>query len=379
MIYFDNAATTLQKPACVARAVAEAIGAIGNSARGAHGASLGAARTVYSVREQLASLFGCPRADHVVFTQNSTMALNIALSGLFSPADHIITTCCEHNSVLRPIYRLMENGVQASFLPADGKGRLDYGAFSREIRPNTRAIVCMHASNLTGNLFDIARIGRLAHEHGLLFIVDASQTAGVFPIDMEKDNIDVLCFTGHKSLHGPQGTGGLCVMPDVEIRPFAVGGTGVQTYSRTQPQSYPTRLEAGTLNGCGIAGLGAALSWLEETGMQTIRAHEQALTRRFYEAVRDICGVTVYGDWDTWPRAPICALNIGNLDSGEVADRLSEEFDIAVRAGAHCAPRLHEALGTTEQGAVRFSFGFFNTEQEIDAAIAAIRQIAEDV
>ena len=377
MIYLDNAATTLQKPACVAQAVLEAMGTLGNCARGAYGASLGAARTVYTVREQLARLFGCPRADHVIFTQNSTHALNIALSGLFSPGDHIITTDCEHNSVLRPVFRLQAQGVQASFVPADRQGRLDYDAFARLIRPNTRAIVCVHASNLTGNLFDIERIGRIAHEHGLLFVVDASQTAGVFGLDMARQHIDVVCFTGHKSLYGPQGTGGMCVRPGVEIRPFAVGGTGVQTYLPTQPAQYPTRLEAGTLNGHGIAGLGAALSWLEETGMANICAHEQALLRRFYDGVRNIPGVTVYGDWDTWPRAPVCALNICGLDSGEVADALAEDFDIAVRPGAHCAPRLHMALGTKDTGAVRFSFGFFNTEDETDTAIGALERIAE--
>lgn len=377
MIYLDNAATTLQKPACVAQAVLEAMGTLGNCARGAYGASLGAARTVYAVREQLARLFGCPRADHVIFTQNSTHALNIALSGLFSPGDHIITTDCEHNSVLRPVFRLQAQGVQASFVPADRQGRLDYDAFARLIRPNTRAIVCVHASNLTGNLFDIERIGRIAHEHGLLFVVDASQTAGVFGLDMARQHIDVVCFTGHKSLYGPQGTGGMCVRPGVEIRPFAVGGTGVQTYLPTQPAQYPTRLEAGTLNGHGIAGLGAALSWLEETGMANICAHEQALLRRFYDGVRKIPGVTVYGDWDTWPRAPVCALNIRGLDSGEVADALAEDFDIAVRPGAHCAPRLHTALGTKDTGAVRFSFGFFNTEDETDTAIGAVERIAE--
>ncbi len=377
MIYLDNAATTLQKPACVAQAVLEAMGTLGNCARGAYGASLGAARTVYTVREQLARLFGCPRADHVIFTQNSTHALNIALSGLLSPGDHIITTDCEHNSVLRPVFRLQAQGVQASFVPADRQGRLDYDAFARLIRPNTRAIVCVHASNLTGNLFDIERIGRIAHEHGVLFVVDASQTAGVFGLDMARQHIDVVCFTGHKSLYGPQGTGGMCVRPGVEIRPFAVGGTGVQTYLPTQPAQYPTRLEAGTLNGHGIAGLGAALSWLEETGVANICAHEQALLRRFYDGVRSIPGVTVYGDWDTWPRAPVCALNIRGLDSGEVADALAEDFDIAVRPGAHCAPRLHMALGTKDTGAVRFSFGFFNTEDETDTAIGAVERIAE--
>ena len=377
LIYLDNAATTLQKPACVAQAVLEAMGTLGNCARGAYGASLGAARTVYAVREQLAQLFGCARADHVVFTQNSTHALNIALSGLFSSGDHIITTDCEHNSVLRPVYRLQSQGVEVSFVPADRQGRLDYGAFAALIRPNTRAIVCTHASNLTGNLFDIERIGRIAHENGLLFIVDASQTAGVFDINMERQHVDVLCFTGHKSLYGPQGTGGLCIRPGVEIRPLTVGGTGVQTYLRAQPEQYPTRLEAGTLNGHGVAGLGAALSWLRQTGLENIRAHEQALLRRFYDGVRQISGVTVYGDWDTWPRAAICALCVEGYDSGEVADLLAGEYDIAVRPGAHCAPRLHEALGTRQTGAVRFSFSFFNTEDEINTAIGAVERIAE--
>ena len=377
LIYFDNAATTVQKPVCVAQAVADAVGTLGNCSRGAYGASLGASRAVYTVREQLAALFHCPRADHVIFTQNSTYALNIALSGLFQPGDHIITTDCEHNSVLRPVYRLMEQGVSVSFVPADRQGRLDYGAFEALIRPNTRAIVCMHASNLTGNLFDIEMVGHIAHEHGIMCIVDASQTAGVFDINMQRQHIDVLCFTGHKGLYGPQGTGGLCLQPGVEVRPFAVGGTGVQTYLPTQPAQYPARLEAGTLNAHGIAGLGAALSWLGKTGIDTIRAHEQVLVRRFYDGVRKIPGVTVYGDWDRWPRAAICALNIAGLDSGEAADLLAEEYDIAVRPGAHCAPLLHEALGTKDTGAVRFSFGFFNTEEEINTAIQAVERIAE--
>lgn len=378
MIYLDNAATTLQKPACVAQAVVQAMQTLGNCARGAYGASLGAARTIYSVREQLARLFGCERAEQVIFTQNSTHALNIALSGLFSPGEHVISTDCEHNSVLRPLYRLQQQGVAVSFVPADPLGRLRLEDFERLIRPQTRAIVCTHASNLTGNLFDIEAIGRLAHAHGLLFVVDASQTAGVFPIDMQRQHIDVLCFTGHKGLYGPQGTGGLCVRPGVQLRPLCVGGTGVQTYLQTQPEQYPTHLEAGTLNGHGIAGLGAALSWLEQTGLDTIAAHEQALLRRFYAGVRRIPGVQVYGDFERQPRAAICALNVQGLDSAQTADILAEEFDIAVRPGAHCAPRLHMALGTKDTGAVRFSFGYFNTEQEIDAALEAVERIAEE-
>ena len=257
----------------------------------------------------------------------------------------------------------------------DRQGRISYDELARRVRPGTRAVVCTHASNLTGNALDIARIGAIAHGRGALFIVDASQSAGVLPIDMETQHIDVLCFTGHKSLMGPQGTGGLCVREGVAIRPWKVGGTGVQTYSPTQPPQMPTVLEAGTLNGHGIAGLSAALDFLRETGIDTIRAHEDALARRFYEGVSGIPGVTVYGDF-TGPRTAVVSLNIRDLDSGEVSDTLSEVYGIATRPGAHCAPRLHRALGTETQGAVRFSFGWFNTAEETDAAIWAVREIA---
>ena len=277
--------------------------------------------------------------------------------------------------MLRPLYRL--EGVEVDFLPADRRGCIDYDDFRRLLRPNTRGIICTHGSNLTGNLLDIRAIGRFAKEHGLLLVVDASQTAGVFDIDMEAMGIDVVCFTGHKSLLGPQGTGGLCIAPGVDIRPFKVGGTGVQTYLPQQPPQYPTRLEAGTLNGHGIAGLSAALDYLEETGLETIRSHEQALARQFYEGVSAIPGVTVYGDFTTWDRAPVVSLNIRDYDSSQVSDVLAEQFSIATRPGAHCAPRLHRALGTMAQGAVRFSFGWFNTEEETQAAIAAVRSVAE--
>lgn len=374
MIYLDNAATTLRKPPCVIDAVVRAMTTLGNSGRSAHEESLTASRIIYDAREAAAALFGCPRADHVAFTANSTEALNIAIGGLFSPGDHVISTDCEHNSVLRPLYRL--EGVDVSFVPADRLGRVRYDDFAALIRPNTRAIVCTHASNLTGNLLDIGRIGRLAHERGLLFVVDASQTAGAAELDMERQNIDVLCFTGHKSLMGPQGTGGLCVRPGVEIRPFKVGGTGVQTYLPQQPREYPTRLEAGTLNGHGIAGLMAAMDYIRSVGRETIRSHELALARRFYEGAANTPGVTVYGDFSSWDRAPIVTLNIRDYDSSQVSDVLAQDYGIATRAGAHCAPRLHRALGTEERGAVRFSFGWMNTEEETDAALAAVREIA---
>ncbi len=378
MIYLDNAATTRAKPPAVAAAVLEALSSYGNCGRGGHEGALSAARTVYGVREKLAALLGCPRADHVCFTPNSTLALNIAIGGLLNPGDHVISTDLEHNSVLRPLYRLREQGVLVDFVPADRRGRLDYGAFAKLLRPETRAVACTHASNLTGDLVDIQWVGRFAREHGLLFILDASQTAGVLPVNMAAQGMDVVCFTGHKSLMGPQGTGGLCVREGLDIRPFAVGGTGVRSYSEAQPPEYPTRLEAGTLNSHGLAGLGAALDFLAETGPEAVHAHEDALARRFYRAVRDLPGVTVYGDWEAPLRAPIAALNIGDWDSAQVSDELAERFDIATRPGAHCAPRLHRALGTEEQGAVRFSWSYFNTQEETDAAAEAVAVLARE-
>ena len=375
MIYLDNAATTVQKPPCVAEAVVNAMGNLGNSGRGVHGTSLTASRVIYDTRAALAALFNAPSPARVAFTSNSTEALNTAILGLFSAGDHVISTDLEHNSVLRPLYLLQQQGVAVDFIPADTQGQIQYVDFEKLLRPNTRAIVCTHASNLTGDTLDIARIGKFAHEHGLLFVVDASQTAGALPIDMAAMHIDVLCFTGHKSLMGPQGTGGLCVAEGVEIRPLKSGGTGVQTYLPHQPAEMPTHLEAGTLNGHGIAGLGAALAFIKSVGIETIHNHEMTLMQRFYEGVRNIEGVTIYGDF-TRDRAPIVTLNIGDIPSGEVADILSGEFSIATRAGAHCTPRLHTALGTVEQGAVRFSFGYYNTVEDVDAAIAAVRSIA---
>ncbi len=378
MIYLDNAATTRPKPPGVAEAVAEAMNAYGNSGRGAHADALSAARAVYGVRQHLADWFGCLRADHVVFTPNSTAALNIAISGLLQPGDHVISTDWEHNSVLRPLYRLREQGMGLDFLPANSLGQLDYTRLEQLLRPNTKAVVCTHASNLTGDLADIGRVGTFAHNHGLLFILDASQTAGAFPIDMSAQRIDVVCFTGHKGLLGPQGTGGLCVGEGVDIRPWLVGGTGVQSFLETQPEEWPTRLEAGTLNSHGIAGLGAALDYLEARGPDTVRLHECGLARRFYEAVCKIPGVTVYGDFVQKERAPIVTLNIGQYDSALVSDELAERFGVAPRPGAHCAPRLHRALGTAEQGAVRFSWSWANTEAETDAAAEAVRVLAAE-
>lgn len=377
MIYLDNAATTLHKPQQVIDAVVHAMQSMGNCARGTHEEALDAARTVYDARVRLASLFGCPRVDHVAFTANSTEALNMAINGLIDPGDHVISTDLEHSSVLRPLYRLeAEHGAELSFVPADKLGNVDYADFERLMKPNTRAVVCTNASNLTGTVLDIERIAKTAHSHGALVIVDASQTAGCWPIDMKKMGIDVLCFTGHKGLMGPQGTGGICVKEGIEIRPFKVGGSGVQSYSRTHPAEYPTRLEAGTLNGHGIAGLGAAAKFISETGVENIHAKERSLMLRFYEGVKNIEGVTVYGDF-TKDKTAIVALNIRDYESGEVSYELSQGYGIATRPGAHCAPRMHKALGTAEVGAVRFSFSFYNTEEEIDEAVRAVAELAK--
>lgn len=385
MIYLDNAATTYHKPDVVVNAVADAMRHMGNAGRGAHEASLDASRMIYETREQLAELFGlwkpggesCGRPSGVAFTANSTESLNIAIQGLFQPGDHVITTAMEHNSVLRPLYLMRERGVELSIAPADKKGNIRYEDLEHFIRPNTKAIVCTHASNLTGNMIDVERVGGICRNYHLLLIVDASQSAGVFDIDMEKMGIDVLCFTGHKSLMGPQGVGGICVRDGIRIRPLVVGGSGVHSYSKTHPDTMPTALEAGTLNGHGIAGLHAALAYLGEVGSSVIREKEQRLMSLFYHGVKDIPGVTVYGDFDVPLRAPIVTLNIGGYDSGEVSDALAVDYGILTRAGAHCAPLMHEALGTKEQGAVRFSFSFHNTEEEVRTAVKAVEELAQ--
>lgn len=372
MIYLDCAATSFLKPSCVAQAVFDAMQTIGSDGRGAHGLALAASRVVWRCREQVAALFGLTDPARVCFTSGSTEALNIAILGLIGPRDHVITTALEHNSVLRSLYH---SGAELTVLPADEKGQIDLFGLEAARQRNTRAVVCTHVSNVTGEVVDIGRIGAFCREHGLLFILDASQSAGVFDIDMERDGISVLCFTGHKSLLGPQGTGGLCVAEGVSIRPLVVGGSGVHSFSRTHPGEYPTRLEAGTLNAHGLAGLSAALDWLDAQGLEPLRQREQALARRFYQGVRDVSGVKIYGDWSNQGRAAIVALNLEGEDAGAVSDALYEDFGICTRPGAHCAPLMHRALGTEEQGIVRFSFSHFNTESEVDTAVQAVRSL----
>ena len=272
---------------------------------------------------------------------------------------------------------MQEKGVSLTILQSDESGNISYDAMEEAIRPETRAIVCTGASNLSGNLLDFRRIGEIARAHHILYIMDAAQVAGCHPVDVGNDHIDVLCFTGHKGLYGPQGTGGLIVREGITVRPLKSGGSGVQTYSKTHPEEMPTALEAGTLNGHGIAGLLAAIGFITETGIDNIRAREIMLAKRFYDGVKEIPEIRFYGNYSDWNnRTAIVALNLGDEDSAFVSDALAVDYGIATRPGAHCAPLMHESFGTVNQGIVRFSFSYFNTEEEVDTAIRAMRELA---
>ena len=416
-IYLNTAATSLQKPPCVAQAVVEALGSLGNASRGNAERDLGADRTIMEARRRLASLFGFSHPERVVFASGATQALNMAIWGAAAAImkrkagnedrhavnagqeafglKHddeprtltIVSTDLEHNSVLRPLYRLQDEcGAELRFAGVDRTGRLRYEELEALCTPEVDLVVCTHTSNLTGALVDIRRVARAAHRCGAVLIVDAAQTAGAYPIDMEDMGIDILCFTGHKSLLGPQGTGGLCVSPGIDVVPLVTGGTGVSSYEERQPEAYPAHLEAGTLNGHGIAGLSAAVEFIQEwkdgdalQGPVAIHAKELALRDRFIEAVSDIPGIEIYGPGIGSESMPIVALNLAGLESWETADLLAQEYGIAVRAGAHCAPRMHRALGTEKSGAVRFSFGLFNTPEEVETAARALREIAESI
>ena len=365
MIYLDNSATTLIKPPQVAQAVYDAINTMGNSGRGAYNSSISSSIVLYETRELIAEMFNLHYPEQVAFTLNATEALNTAINGLISYNDHIITTELEHNSVLRPLYRLEEKGTELTIIKANDWGNINYIDIEKAIKYNTKAIVCTHCSNLTGNVLDIAKIGEICKRHNILFILDASQSAGIFDIDMEKQNIDVVCFTGHKSLYGPQGTGGICIKKGVNISPLKVGGSGIKTFEKTAPSSMPEHIEAGTVNSHSIAGLKAGLEFIQKTGLSKIREKENMLVDLFYNSIKNIKDIKIYGDFSTKERGPIVSLNLGNYSSSSVSDELFERFEIATRSGGHCAPLMHKALSTEKQGAVRFSFSYFNTKDEV--------------
>ena len=379
MIYMDNAATTMHKPQEVIDAVVNAMNSMGNAGRGASKAALSASRVIYDTRDRLAELFGAEDARRIAFTSNSTESLNIAIKGSLNPGDHVITTQLEHNSVLRPLYAMQKKGVELTIAASGQNGTADFDAIEAAIRANTKAIVCTHASNLTGNLTDMQRMGELARRHGLFLIVDASQTAGVIPIDVKQMHIDVLCFTGHKSLFGPQGTGGLYIGEGAEIKPLKSGGTGVHSFLKTQPEELPEHLEAGTLNGHGIAGLLAGVQEIQKITAEEIWKKERNLMECFVAKIKQIPNVKIYGDFSDKNRCPIVSLNIAGVDSSQVSEWLLDEYEIAVRPGAHCAPLMHQYFGTQKQGMVRFSFSYYNTEKEALTAAEAIREIAEEV
>ena len=378
MIYLDNSATTLIKPPQVAQAVYDAINTMGNSGRGAYNSSISSSIVLYETRELIAEMFNLHYPEQVAFTLNATEALNTAINGLISYNDHIITTELEHNSVLRPLYRLEEKGTELTIIKANDWGNINYIDIEKAIKSNTKAIVCTHCSNLTGNVLDIAKIGEICKRHNILFILDASQSAGIFDIDMEKQNIDVVCFTGHKSLYGPQGTGGICIKKGVNISPLKVGGSGIKTFEKTAPSSMPEHIEAGTVNSHSIAGLKAGLEFIQKTGISKIREKENMLVDLFYNSIKNIKDIKIYGDFSTKERGPIVSLNLGNYSSSSVSDELFERFEIATRSGGHCAPLMHKALGTEKQGAVRFSFSYFNTKDEVLFASKALKILGEE-
>lgn len=369
MIYLDNAATTIHKPEEMTQAFLASLSQ-GNAGRGLSESSLDAARRIFMTRMKLAEFFGAD-VHRVVFTMNASHSLNLAIYGLLTKEDCVLTSCLEHNSVLRPLYHLENCGMKLDIFKPQGISitRADVEAHLKE---DTTAVVLTHASNVLGGLTELREIGALCKEREILFIVDASQSAGVFPISVRDDHIDALCFTGHKALLGPQGTGGLCLGDGVNPRPFLRGGTGVHSFDKDMPPSLPDRLEAGTLNGHGIAGLGGSLEYILRIGIDEIRRKEQEVAAYFYDEVQKIPGVKVYSE-DPRKGAAIVTLNLADEDSGVISDQLMRDFGIATRAGAHCAPLVHEMLDTIEQGAVRFSFSHHNSLEDAQSAITALK------
>ena len=375
MIYFDNAATSMHKPQEVTDAVVFALNHFGNASRGVYDESLQADRLIYDARSEIAELFNAGNPRQVAFSKNSTESLNIAIFGTLSPEDHVITSVSEHNSVLRPLNYLEDRGMQLSFLPIDDKGRIQIDKIPSLIQKNTKAIVITHASNVSGNITDLYAVSEFCKKYDLMLIVDGSQTAGSIEIDMQSMGIDILCFTGHKSLMGPQGIGGLCVNESTYIRPFIVGGTGIHSYDKFQPDKMPTRLESGTINSIGIAGLFAAVKYLKEKNIITIHKKALEVSQYFYSKLSEFEGIKFYGDYSAKNRAAIVSFNIGNMDSALIGKSLISDHNISTRVGTHCAPLLHIAFGTDKQGMVRFSFSHNNTFEEVDIAVEALKNI----
>jgi len=378
MIYLDNAATSWPKPPEVAAEVNRMLTEFGGSAgRGGHEFSLQAARRIFWTRQRLAELVGLNDPSSVVFTANATQALNEALFGLLKPGDHVIASSVEHNAVARPLRVLTRRGVEVSWIPAIGEDWFSLEEYRRSFRPNTRLVVTVHASNVTGALLPVEEIGVIAREHGVPYLLDASQTAGVF--DLAALPADLIAFPGHKALLGPQGTGVLVIRNKISLQPIIVGGTGSMSESDEQPDFLPDALESGTQNGPGIAGLGRGVAFIQSQGMVTLREKEQALCQRLLDGLSEIPKVLVYGGLDARKKAPVVAFNIGDADSMLVGHILDTAYGIISRAGLHCAPYAHRVLGTLDRGVVRFSPSHFTTVEEVDQAVGAVAEIASQV
>jgi cysteine desulfurase family protein len=378
MIYFDNAATTWPKPPEVMEEMGRCLRETGaNPGRAGHQMAIKANEMVNNTRKKLASLFNIHPDDHerIIFTLNATEALNLAVKGILKKGDHVITSSMEHNSLARPLNRLEKEGVRVTRIMCDGEGNLDPGDVRRALRPNTRMIAVLHASNVTGTVMPLEEIGKVAGESGAAFLVDAAQSAGVLDIDVKRMNIDLLVFPGHKSLLGPTGTGGLYVGGRVALEPLKEGGTGSQSELPGMPETLPERYEAGTLNTVGIAGLGAGIDFILKEGMEKIRAHELDLTGRFIEGAVKIPGLIVYGPKGIKNRAPVVSFLVEGRETAEIGGVLDKKYGVACRAGLHCAPDAHKTLGTFDRKLVRFSFSYFNTAGEVDLALEALEEI----
>lgn len=377
-IYFDNASTSFPKAEGVAEAVYHYLKDCGcNINRGGYDEAYQAEETVLRTRQQLTELFHGPDCRNVVFTRNITESLNVLLKGFLKAGDHVLVSAMEHNAVMRPLSQLTEQGVSFDRIPCMADGTLDVSAMDRLLRENTRAVVMLHASNVCGTLIPVETVGAFCHAHGLRFILDTAQTAGVFPIDMEAMHIDALAFTGHKGLLGPQGIGGFILQPDMVplVQPLIAGGTGSISHEEQMPSFMPDRFEAGTMNLPGIMGLHAALCWLERETIAAVRSHELELTERFLSGALDIPCLRVVGRQDIAGRAGVVSVVPENADPALAADVLGREYGIMVRVGLHCAPNAHKTLGTFPTGTIRFSFGRWNTPQQVDTALSALREL----
>ena len=377
-IYFDNASTSFPKAEGVAEAVYHYMKDCGcNINRGGYDEAYQAEEIVLRTRQQLTELFHGPDCRNVVFTRNITESLNVLLKGFLKTGDHVLVSAMEHNAVMRPLTQLTEQGVSFDRIPCGADGTLEVSAMNGLLRENTRAVVMLHASNVCGTLMPIETVGAFCHAHGLRFILDTAQTAGVFPIDMEAMHIDALAFTGHKGLLGPQGIGGFLLQPDMVplVQPLIAGGTGSISHEEQMPSFMPDRFEAGTMNLPGIMGLHAALCWLERETIDAVRSHELELTERFLSGALDIPCLRVVGRRDISGRAGVVSVVPENADPALVADALGREYGIMVRVGLHCAPNAHKTLGTFPTGTIRFSFGRWNTPQQVDTALSALREL----